>query len=194
MHSVWDHTVHVTFQSSMLMKDHIDTTYVVNKCDFFFFTTQKYNCVKNIFVTFWWVFQLCSLSICCSNPYNLNTKWDSVSFFNLPSVLRTHTRQNMAMMACCFISLSVSGGTYSHMICHMVWIWINREYLLIFPFIQEAHSVSTTSYCSNIQCILSRKLLSPFFFIIINSNFYADAKTFFHSTPCILKKMLYTLT
>lgn len=157
---------------------------------FFFFTTQKYNCVKNIFVTFWWVFQLCSLSICCSNPYNLNKKWDSVSSFSLPSVLRTHTRQNMAMMACCFISLSVSGGTYSHMICHMVWIWINREYLLIFPFIQEAHSVSTTSYCSNIQCILclSRKLLSPFFFLLLTLIFMLMLKHFFTVHHAFWKK------
>lgn len=34
------------------------------------------------------VCQHCTLSICCSNPYDLNKKWDDDSSFNLPSVLR----------------------------------------------------------------------------------------------------------
>lgn len=51
-----------------------------------------------------------ALSICCSNPYDLNKKCDNVLPFNLPSV--KHTGSIMAMNACSFISLSMSGGSF----------------------------------------------------------------------------------
>ena len=112
----------------------------------FFFTTQEYKCVEKTFVTSRWVCQHCTLSICCINPYDLNKKQNKVSSFNLPSVFQMmHRGSNKGMIACCFMSWSMSGGSNIFPIWCSIWF----EYKLagnifrLSPFKQKAHRLST---------------------------------------------------
>lgn len=168
------------------MKDHIDTTYVVDKC--FFYNPKIQMCVGNIFVTSWWVFQHCTLSICCSNPYYLNKKWDTVSSFNLPSVLRYCTQEVTWQWWCvalypCQCQVAV---TYSHMICHMVWIWISRGYLLVFPFKQQSDRSLLPVYSLSVKG--NDYLQRPCFSEILEKLFFSSWRwSIFQFTPCVLK-------